>query len=142
VRIGNTPPEGLELGVTCASIDNDVTANDERRIAPRYELDVAVTFESQHNFFAGLTRDLSSGGLFIATSVLRPIGECVRVRLTLPGSDEVLDAITEVRWVRQGGVAGAMEPGMGLEFLQMSPRTKQAIKDFKDKRETFSYDDE
>jgi c-di-GMP-binding flagellar brake protein YcgR len=35
---------------------------------------------------------------------------------------------------------GPGETGMGLEFLQMSPRTKQAVKDFIEKRESILYD--
>jgi uncharacterized protein (TIGR02266 family) len=115
-------------------------SHDDRRSTPRHEVTVQVTFESEHNFYTGLTQDLSGGGLFVGTHVLRPIGECVRVRFTLPGSSEVLDAITEVRWVR-GTNTGAGDPGMGLQFLQMSPRTKQAVKEFLEKRESMFYDD-
>jgi len=109
-------------------------SHDERRTAPRHEVAVDVTFESEHNFYTGLTQDLGGGGLFVATRALRPVGECVRVRLTLPGSTEVLDAIAEVRWVRSAETAEGA-PGIGLQFLQMSANTKQAVKAFIQKRE-------
>ena len=116
--------------------------HDERRTSPRHEVSVEVTFESEHNFYTGLTQDLSGGGLFVATHVIRPIGECIRVRFTLPGTPEVLDAITEVRWVRGSEVSGGhLEPGMGLQFLQLAPRTKQAIRVFLSQRESMFYDD-
>lgn len=102
---------------------------DERRISPRYELTVAVTFESQHNFYKGVSRDLGSGGLFVATDMLRPVGEFVRVRFTLPTSPQVMDAIAEVRWLRSTDTTGS-EAGMGLQFLQMSAETKQAVRAF------------
>jgi len=109
-------------------------SQDDRRTAPRHDLNVDVTFESEHNFYTGLTQDLGGGGLFVSTRVLRPIGECVRVRLTLPGSPEVLDAIAEIRWVRPVDTAEG-DAGMGLQFLQMSGKTKQAVKEFVAKRE-------
>lgn len=96
---------------------------------PRHELTVALTFESEHSFFTGSTKDLGGGGLFVATKTLRPVGESVRVRFTLPGSEVRLDAIAEVRWARSKDTAEG-EAGIGLEFLQMSPATKQAVKTF------------
>lgn len=64
-----------------------------------------------------------------------PREECVRVRFTLPGSDVLLDAITAVRWVRPNDSAEG-EAGIGLEFLQMSPATKQAVRDYLAKRQS------
>jgi uncharacterized protein (TIGR02266 family) len=115
-------------------------ANDERRAVPRHEVTVEVTFESEHNFYKGRSQDLGGGGLFVATPVLRPIGECVRVRFTLPGNPEVLDAITEVRWLRDKNTAEG-DVGMGLQFLQMSPKTKQAVKAFAAKRDAMLHTD-
>lgn len=112
-----------------------MSSNDERRTTPRYELTVALTFESEHNFYTGATRDFGGGGLFVATKVLRPVGECVRIRFTLPGSDVLLDAISEVRWVRPNDTAEG-EAGIGLEFLQMSPSTKQAVKEYLSQRQS------
>ena len=112
-----------------------MSSNDERRTKPRHELTVALTFESEHNFYTGATRDLGGGGLFVATKVLRPVGECVRVRFTLPGSEVLLDAITEVRWVRPKETVEG-EAGIGLEFLQMSSATKQAVNDYLAQRQS------
>jgi uncharacterized protein (TIGR02266 family) len=118
-----------------------MSSQDERRLAPRYAVSVAVTFESEHNFFTGLTQDLSKGGLFVATHAIRPIGESIRVRLTLPTSSEPIDAITEVRWIRpQDLPGGAGEAGMGLMFLQLTPKGKAAIKEFLSKRDSLFYD--
>ncbi len=114
--------------------------DEERRTTPRYEVTVAVTFESGHNFYAGLTQDLGPGGLFVATHTLRPIGECVRVRFTLPGIEEDLDAITEVRWVRTRDTAEG-DAGMGLQFLQMSKKTKLAVRAFQQRRDAIIHTD-
>lgn len=76
--------------------------------------------------------------MFVATRALRAIGDCIRVRFTLPGSPTLLDAITEVRWVRARDTAEGLA-GLGLEFLQMSASTKEAVKAFVEKRRAIVY---
>lgn len=113
----------------------------DRRSEARYAVAVAVTFESEHNFYTGLTSDLSGGGLFVATHQIRPIGERIQLRFTLPSLGEPIEAMTQVRWVRTAAVAGGGgEAGMGLQFLQLSPHAKDAIKAFLKKRDSLFYD--
>ena len=113
----------------------------DRRQAPRYSVTVTVTFDSEHNFFTGLTQDLSHGGLFVATTCLCAIGERVQVKLTLPTSPVPIDALTEVRWVRMHDIpGGGGKAGLGLMFLQMSPQGKQAVKAFLAQRESIFFD--
>jgi uncharacterized protein (TIGR02266 family) len=113
----------------------------DRRSETRFAVAVAVTMESEHNFYTGLTSDLSGGGLFVATHQIRPVGERIRLRMTLPTSHEPIDAVTEVRWVRPAPVAGGGgEAGMGLQFLQLAPQAKDAIKSFLKKRDSLFYD--
>ena len=100
-----------------------------------------VTFESEHNFYPGSAVDLGGGGLFVATNKIRPIGECVRVHLTLPTSSDPIDAIAEVRWLRtQALPRGGGQVGMGLMFLQLSPKGKAAVKAFLKLRESIVID--
>lgn len=128
----------LDRGAELGCLEDSVESDDERRATPRHEVTAEVSLESAHNFYEGVTQDLGAGGLFVATHALRPIGECVRVRFTLPGSEVRLDAITEVRWVRPKDTAEG-EAGMGLAFLQMSATTKQSVKAFLEKRQTMAY---
>ena len=112
-----------------------------RRLEPRYAVAVAVTFESEHNFYTGLTSDLSGGGLFVATLYIRPVGERIRLRFTIPTSRDAIEVITEVRWVRSAPVlGGGGEAGMGLQFLQLEPQAKEAINAFLKKRESLFFD--
>ena len=114
---------------------------DERRQQPRFAVAVQVTMDSEHNFYTGLTQDLSGGGLFVATHHIRPIGEKIHLRFTLPTAAEPIDALTEVRWVRQTAVpGGGGEPGMGLMFLGLSGDAKRAVAEFLRKRESLFYD--
>ena len=97
--------------------------------------------ESEHNFYTGLTQDLSNGGLFVATHNIRPIGEHVHLHFTLPTSRDPIEAMTEVRWIRSAAVpGGGGEAGMGLMFLQLQPQAKEAVRAFLKKRESLFYD--
>jgi uncharacterized protein (TIGR02266 family) len=114
---------------------------DERRQQPRFSVAVQVTMESEHNFYTGLTQDLSGGGLFVATHNIRPIGEEVHVHFTLPTSRDPIDAIAQVRWVRPTSVpGGGVEAGMGLMFIELGPQAREAVKAFLRQRESLFYD--
>ncbi len=54
------------------------------RAAERFDLEVTVDLESDHNFYTGLTQNISSGGVFIATHHLRRIGDRITLKFTLP----------------------------------------------------------
>ena len=58
------------------------------RASERFDLEVKVDLESDHNFYTGLTQNISSGGVFIATHHLRRIGDRITLKFTLPGSAE------------------------------------------------------
>jgi len=97
--------------------------------------------DSEHNFYTGLTQDLSGGGLFVATHNIRPVGERVHLRFTLPTSRDPIEVMTEVRWVRSSEVpGGGGEAGMGLQFLELAPAAQQAILAFLRKRESLFID--
>ncbi len=83
----------------------------DRRLAPRYLLSAAVTPNGDNNFYAGLSEDISDGGLFIATCQRLPVGTPVLLRITLPTSSEPIQLRATVHWVR------------GPEALAHAPRS-------------------
>lgn len=114
------------------------------RAAERYDLEVKVDLESDHNFYTGLTQNISSGGLFIATHALKKIGERITLKFTLPGSSESVTVETEVRWIRENTALMRAEggTGMGVRFINLSPEASAAINRFVQSRESLFYDDE
>ncbi len=125
------------------ALADKISGEEHRREHPRCHLEVAVDFQSEHNFYTGLTRNISQGGLFVATNHLRRIGEHLRVRLTLPGGRTV-EIETEVRWVKDASVSRFLEggQGMGLRFVELAPEAAAAIQAFLDKRDSLFFDDE
>ena len=114
------------------------------RAAERFDLEVKVDLESDHNFYTGLTQNISSGGVFIATSAIRKIGDRITLKFSLPGSAEPLAVETEVRWIRENSALHKTEgnTGMGVRFVNLSPAAAAAINQFVQSRESLYYDDE
>ena len=86
----------------------------------------------------GLSMDLSSGGLFVATYQIKPVGSPVAVSLVLPDG-HALWAKGVVRWVRQPEGEDTV-PGMGVEFTDIEPQDLEAIKRFCELRAPMYYD--
>ena len=114
------------------------------RAAERFDLEVKVDLESDHNFYTGLTQNISSGGLFIATHHLRKIGDHITLNFLLPGSDKPLAVETEVRWIRENSALMRADAGigMGVRFINLSAEASTAINAFIQSRESLYYDDE
>jgi uncharacterized protein (TIGR02266 family) len=116
-------------------------AASNQRSSHRANLDVDVTFTSEHNFYTGFVENLSAGGLFVATHDLRKIGESVEVRFTIPGRADPCVAQATVRWLRDVGLGPHAAPGMGLQFSNLDGRLRQEIEAFIALRDPMFYDD-
>ncbi len=114
------------------------------RASERFDLEVKVDLESDHNFYTGLTQNISSGGLFIATSAIRKIGDRITLKFSLPGSPEPLAVETEVRWIKENSALHKTDgsTGMGVRFVNLSPAAAAAIQQFVESRDSLFYDDE
>jgi uncharacterized protein (TIGR02266 family) len=114
----------------------------EGRTHKRLPFEIHLDIVSEHNFYAGLTLNVSEGGLFVATHVRHPVGTQLEIRLVFPGDDEPTSLMTEVRWVRLLGEAGDSSPGMGLRFVDVSRPVLEKIGRFAKHREPLYYEDD
>jgi uncharacterized protein (TIGR02266 family) len=129
-----------------------ILAEDRRRHA-RYALSLAITMHGDNNFYAGLSEDISEGGVFIATFRLLPLGTPVVLSFTLPHADEPITVHGVVQWLRGpeataadgnmfgGGreVPGIM-PGIGVRFHDLDAATRKVIRDFMEQRSPVFFD--
>ena len=113
----------------------------QRREHSRFSVDLEVSVGSDHNFYAGFLENMSAGGVFIATHLLKPVGSVIDFNIQLPDSTHVVRGKGEVRWVREYNERSNVPPGVGLRFVELSPGSLEAISDFLATREPLFWDD-
>lgn len=110
-----------------------------KRLHERAPLEIEVTLESEHNFYCGITNDISEGGVFVATYQPPEVGTVVEIELALAG--RVFRVLGEVRWLRE--VRASCEgcpPGCGVRFVDLDAQARAAIADFVCERDTVLYE--
>jgi uncharacterized protein (TIGR02266 family) len=123
-------------------VDSMAPSSRNGRRAPRFSVELEVTLESDHNFYAGLVENLSASGLFIATHALRTIGEQIEFSIRLGESEDVLKGVGVVRWIRQYSESSDTPPGVGLSFAEIEETSRRRILEFLRTREPLFFDDE
>jgi uncharacterized protein (TIGR02266 family) len=100
----------------------------ERRVQERVEMEVDIGLHSATQFYAGLSNDISEGGLFVSTVRPLPVGSQLSLSFVLPGGHAV---------TTEGRVAWLAAPrdddsraGMGIRFLRLEPAHRAAIERF------------
>ena len=112
---------------------------EEQRRSPRAELSADVSLFSESHFFAGLTADVSEGGVFVETHQLRPVGTELDVVFTLPNDHEVKTRGV-VRWIREPNEDTS--PGIGVQFVSLGAVDLAEIRKFLKHRPPLLWDDE
>jgi uncharacterized protein (TIGR02266 family) len=110
----------------------------DTRHEKRQTVEIEVGIASQSNFYLGFTENLSSGGVFVATYVTKPLGSKVEVALAFPSGEE-LRVPGVVRWLREATTDGW--PGMGVQFESLSPEDEAKVRKFLSLREPMFYDE-
>jgi uncharacterized protein (TIGR02266 family) len=108
----------------------------DQRGSTRAVVDVEVSLASESHFFVGLTRNLSHGGLFVATWRRLPIGTPLDLVLTLP--DGIVKAGGRVRWVRDS--TQVTPPGIGVMFEGLDDGDRKRIERFCAERAPYYFD--
>ncbi len=134
------PPTGAggfpvlrQLSISSGPLDDELTAPEtaatERRDNARHPYVQHVEFVAESHFFAGLTQDISSGGLFVATYEMVPVGTKLTIQLELPDGNE-LEVEGVVRWQRREPTQDSERPGIGIAFTNLSAENLTRIRAF------------
>ncbi len=108
---------------------------------PRQELEVNVGATTDSNFYVGFSGEVAEGGVFYATYEVLPPGTPVAMLVTLPGGFE-FRANGTVRFVRDPmDFTMESQPGMGIQFENLSSEARELILRFVRKRAPLFYDE-
>jgi len=105
-------------------------------------LEAELGAHSGTNFYKGLSGNdvIDSGGIFIATYQIPPIGQQLSLRVSMPGGYE-FEALGIVRWTRDTPDGGDGKPGFGAQFTQITPEGRQLVYRYVRNREPLFHDD-
>jgi uncharacterized protein (TIGR02266 family) len=110
-------------------VGNDVLPDDsseDRRTL--WDAERPVEFVADTHFVAGLSQDVSGGGVFVATYRRVDVGTKVHLGFELPDG-RLVEARGVVRWIREQD-DGVGRPGLGVAFTEMSESTLAALVDY------------
>lgn len=103
-------------------------------------LEVNLGPTTPSNLYIGLEGGLLEGGVFASTYVSMPIGSKVALTITLPGGFNA-QALGKVRFRRDVLDAGYdQDPGLAIEFEQVTPEDLELIARFANQRAPMLYD--
>lgn len=112
----------------------------EKRVFPRWSLHASVDIASEDNLWAGLSYDVSAGGIFVATHEGPPVGTEVDVTVTLPDGTK-LELAGAVRWARDAARASAGLPaGVGIEWDMLPMESLRSLLHFAELRDPLLWD--
>ncbi|MEO6951863.1 MAG: TIGR02266 family protein [Polyangia bacterium] len=118
-----------------------MTTQESRKVA-RAPLAVEVTLTSENNFFAGITDNVSTGGIFVATYTPPPMGSEVELTLQLE-TQNPLHLRGKVCWIRTVDTESEFAPaGCGIQWTNLTPEAQKIISAFVGKRDTIFHDDD
>ena len=96
-----------------SSTSSRPASSDDRRDKTRAGFDIQVGVATEHRLFVGLTSNISTGGLFIASDEPFKKGDKVEVRFSIPGAAHVFHKSATVCWTRPFDAEGHGRTGAG-----------------------------
>ena len=129
-------PEGQTSSADAGSHTISPLRGEEHRAHRRVVVAVAVGLGTDSHFFAGLSGDVSEGGVFVQTYRDIPVGSDVEVLFDLPEGQ--LKAHGRVRWHRDN--SDSSPPGVGIAFSALGAEDRRLIQSFCDRRPPLYYD--
>lgn len=107
----------------------------ERRTLRRLPIRVLVEYQAVEDFLHDYTANISVGGMFICTDKPLEVGTRFRLRFQVPGRKRPIETYAEVRWCMPPDEAGPMNPGMGVQFDELSASDARTVRSLLDELE-------
>jgi len=102
----------------------------EKRREIRIHLRARVDYDllSDDTFLFEHTSNVSRGGIFLSTHNPLPVGTTLNLRFNLPDDHRTIKVTGKVVWINEIKPGKKnLNPGMGIEFVDLSEKDKEAI---------------
>ena len=122
-------------------------AGSDRRESERkhiaFDLKVEAGDTEGHQFYTGLIKDMSSGGLFIATQAHLPrLGDRFDIRFSFPPQvEDPVQVTVEVCWQRLDENNPEFPTGFGVRFVDLPAAIEAKLNLFLKDKDVLLYDD-
>ena len=107
-------------------VAQDRRAGRERRVHERVAVCLEVDYRCDDTFLFAYITDMSAMGIFIQTTSPRPAGTLLNLRFRVQDGAR-LDVDGRVIWVNQQHGADSINPGMGVQFVDLTPAQRDQI---------------
>jgi uncharacterized protein (TIGR02266 family) len=107
----------------------------DARANPRYLARIAIFYGPyQKKILTDYCINMSTGGVFIESSMILPEDTELTVKFNLPNSDTIIIANARVAWINDLPILkkASLPPGMGLQFINLSLEDMYTIRRFLD----------
>ncbi len=101
-------------------------AGRDRRQHERVLVCMEVDYRCDDTFLFAYVTDLSAMGIFIQTHTPHPPGTFLNLRFRPPGGPQI-DVEGRVIWVNQPHGAESINPGMGVQFVDLTPAQRDQV---------------
>jgi len=102
----------------------------QHRESVRVPLSLNVSFESRGEIRKCMMKNLSAGGIFVATESPLPIGTPFNVRIRIERTGEEIELPGEVVSVGASADLSHEEHGMGVRFVNLTETQRQQVTEF------------
>jgi type IV pilus assembly protein PilZ len=109
------------------AVGHDRRAGRERREHQRVLVSMEVDYRCDNTFLFAYITDLSAMGIFIQTNDPLPPGTSLNLRFQ-PAGGAQLDVEGRVIWVNPPRKHDSINPGMGVQFVDLTPAQREQIK--------------
>jgi type IV pilus assembly protein PilZ len=108
------------------AVTHDRRAGRERREHERVAMCLEVDYRCDDTFLFAYITDMSAMGIFIQTTTPKPAGTLLNLRFRTPDGSR-MDVDGRVIWVNQPHGADSINPGMGVQFVDLTPAQRDLI---------------
>jgi type IV pilus assembly protein PilZ len=109
-----------------ASVAHERREGRERREHERIAMCLEVDYRCDETFLFAYITDMSAMGIFIQTTSPQPAGTLLNLRFRTQGGAR-MDVDGRVIWVNHPRKSDSINPGMGVQFVDLSPAQRDQI---------------